>query len=90
MYKLDLTKSAGRFLARLDAKPFRQVVSKILNLRENPEPHDAAQLVGSAPYRRVDIGEYRIVYRIEKDTVKIAVVGKRNDDEVYKTFQRKP
>ena len=27
---------------------------------------------------------------IEKDTVKIAVVGKRNDDEVYKTFQRKP
>jgi mRNA interferase RelE/StbE len=89
MDKLDLTKSAGRFLARLDAKPFRQVVSKILKLRENPEPHDATQIVGSAPYRRVDIGEYRIVYRVEKDTVKIAVVGKRNDNEVYRTFQRK-
>jgi threonine dehydratase len=36
---------------------------------------------GLAPGCRLDI---------EKDTVKIAVVGKRNDDEVYKTFQRKP
>jgi mRNA interferase RelE/StbE len=89
MGKLDLTRSAGRFLARLDAKPFRQVVSKILKLQENPEPYDAAQLVGNPPYRRVDIGEYWIVYRVEKDTVKIAVVGKRNDDEVYKAFQRK-
>ena len=34
-------------------------------------------------YRRVDQGEYRIVYFFDEDTVTIVVVGKRNDDDVY-------
>jgi len=38
----------------------------------------------------VDIGEYRIVYRIEDDTVGICLIGKRNDSEVYKRFKRSP
>ena len=88
MYKLDITKSAGKFIATLQAKQYRQVVNTIFKLRENPEPHDSEQLTGSPEYRRIDIGEYRIIYRIETDTLKIAVVGKRNDDEVYKQFTR--
>jgi mRNA interferase RelE/StbE len=89
MYKLDITKAAGKFVRKLDAKQFRQVLSTVLKLREEPEPHDSKQLIGSPEYRRVDIGEYRIIYRVEEDTIKIAVVGKRNDDDVYKRFERK-
>ena len=88
MYKLDISKSAGKFISGLGAKQYRQVVSTILKLRENPEPHDSKQLVGSPEYRRTDVGEYRIVYRVDGDTVKIAVVGKRNDIEIYKRFNR--
>lgn len=38
----------------------------------------------------VDCGEYRIVYRFkpEEDLVEIILVGKRNDDEVYKQLAR--
>jgi len=89
MYKLDITKAAGKFIRKLDAKQFRQVVSKILELREEAQPHDSKQLIGSPEYRRVDAGEYRIIYRVEKDTVNIAVVGNRNDDDVYRRFGRK-
>lgn len=89
MYKLDMTKAAGKFVQKLDAKQFRQVLATILKLREEPEPHDSKQLIGSPEYRRVDIGEYRIIYRVEIDTVKIALIGKRNDDEAYKKFKRK-
>ena len=89
MHKLDMTKAAGKFVRKLDAKQFRQVLSTILKLREEPEPNDSKQLMGSPEYRRVDIGEYRIIYRVEIDTVKIAVVGKRNDDDVYRRFKRK-
>ena len=89
MVKLDLTKAAGRFLKKLPAKQFRQIVTTIFRLREQPEPHDAKQLVGYPEYLRVDIGEYRIVYRIDGDTVIICVIGKRNDSEVYKRFVRK-
>lgn len=88
MYKLDITKSAAKFIANLQAKQFRQVVSSILTLRENPEPHDSKQLKGYSEYRSKDIGEYRIIYRVVDDTVYISLVGKRNDSDVYKQFAR--
>ena len=53
---------------------------------EDPEPPDSSPLVGY-PYRRADIGEYRIVYRVEEDCLKVALTGKRNDDEVYRQLK---
>jgi mRNA interferase RelE/StbE len=86
--KLSMTHDADKFLANLDAKPFRQVVRKIFALGDDPMPSDSIKLVGSDFYR-VDQGEYRIVYLFDKDTLSIVVVGKRNDDEVYAKAKRK-
>ncbi|MGD1975094.1 MAG: type II toxin-antitoxin system RelE/ParE family toxin [Desulfobacterales bacterium] len=82
MNKLDITKTAVKFLERLPPKQFRQIVRTIFKLRELSEPHDSKQLVGHPEYRRVDIGEYRIIYRIDDDTVKICLFGKRNDCKI--------
>jgi len=87
MKKLDLTLRSRKFLASLPAKQFRQVVTKIFGLMDNPEPPDSRTLAGF-PYRRADIGEYRIIYRSEGDVLKIPLVGKRNDDEVYRDLAR--
>ena len=87
MYKLELTKAAGN-LEQLPAKQFRQVVLSVLKLRQNPEPHDAKGLKGYPEYKRVDVGEYRVIYRAEGDTLIVALIGKRND-EIYKQFKRK-
>jgi len=88
MLKIDITKSAGKFIKKLPPKQYRQVVGTMLSLRENSKPHDSEQLKGYPQYQRVDIGEYRIIYRFDKDTVYIALVGKRNDEEVYKRFKQ--
>ena len=88
MNKLDITKTAVKFLERLPPKQFRQIVRTIFKLRELSEPHDSKQLVGYREYRRVDIGEYRTIYRIGDDIVKICVIGKRNDSEIYRRFKR--
>ncbi|MBT4876174.1 MAG: type II toxin-antitoxin system RelE/ParE family toxin, partial [Desulfobacula sp.] len=53
----------------------------------DPEPHDSKELKGY-PYRGTDIGEYRIIYRLEENVLKIVLVGKRNDSEVYKKMTR--
>lgn len=55
-----------------------------------PLPTDSKQLKGYPNYYRVDSGEYRIVYRYkpEDDLVEVILVGKRNDDEVYKKLER--
>jgi mRNA interferase RelE/StbE len=88
MHNLNITKSVDRFLKSLKPKQFRQILQTILRLRLDSDPHDSKQLVGNSDFKRVDIGEFRIIYRVEDDVVKIAVVGKRNDDEVYKKFKR--
>lgn len=88
MLPLDLTHQAKDFLDQLDSKRFRQVVKKIFSLMENSRPPDSRPLQGY-PFSRADIGEYRIIYRAEERCLKVALVGKRNDDEVYKRLSRK-
>jgi mRNA interferase RelE/StbE len=86
---LTMTKQALKACESLDAKQYRQVVSAILGLLANPEPHDSQQMRGaSRGERRVDIGEYRVIYAVDDETVTVLVVGKRNDDEVYRIWER--
>lgn len=88
MRKLDITRDARKFITELQAKQFRQVGIKMLSLLENAQPPDARPLVGNNNYWRTDVGEFRIVYEFDETTVYVIVIGKRNDDEVYKRLDR--
>lgn len=88
MRKLDMSRDAHKFVADLDAKQYRQVVRKVFALLTDPEPGDAGKLRGY-DYWRVDVGEFRIVYYFDDETVYVVLIGKRNDDEVYKDLDRK-
>lgn len=83
MLKLLISKDAQKFLDTLPPKQFRQIVKKVFALMEDPRPHDTKELKGY-PFLRNDAGEYRIIYDLENDTLRLILVGKRNDDEVYK------
>jgi mRNA interferase RelE/StbE len=87
MLKLDLSRDSKRFLDTLPPKQFRQVANKVFALMADPLPHDSIQMKGEQ-YRRTDAGEYRIVYAVEDDCLKVYCIGKRNDDEVYKKLNR--
>ena len=89
MLNVNLSRQASKFLKKLPAKQARQIATKIMELRANPNVHDSIQLKGYPEYRRTDIGEYRIIHNVDNDILNIFVIGKRNDDEVYKIFQRK-
>ncbi len=86
---LNLSRSALDFLATLQPKQFKQVTSQILRLQSESYPHDAKHLAGHPGYRRIDCGEFRVCYRVEDEVVCVAVVGKRNDDEVYRQLTRR-
>jgi mRNA interferase RelE/StbE len=83
MRKIDLSKRAGQFLKDRQAKQAKQITQKILSLGLNPMPHDSKKLTGT-PYFRVDSGEFRIIYDFSETMVRIILIGKRNDDEVYR------
>lgn len=78
------------FLKGLQPKIAAQIAKKVLALNVDPLPNDSKQLIGYPGYYRVDSGEYRIIYSFnpEEDLVEIILVGKRNDDEVYKKLER--
>jgi len=87
--KLTMTKQALKAAKKLDAKQFRQVLSAVLGLIENSEPHDSQILRGaSRGERRIDIGEYRVIYAVQDDVIEVLVIGARNDDDVYKIWER--
>ncbi len=88
MLKLNPTNDALSFIESLPGKQFKQVVGTVLSLLKNPEPQDSILLKGY-PYRRVDIGEYRIVYEVQGEELRVLLIGKRNDDDVYKRLKRK-
>jgi mRNA interferase RelE/StbE len=84
---LSLSKSAGRFLSRIPKKHSAQIAKKILALVEDPRPEGSSSLKGSS-FFRVDSGEYRIVYRFDGSNLLVSVIGKRNDDDVYRKAKR--
>ena len=88
MRKLVVQKAVLKELPELPAKQYRQVVSAILDLLTDPSPHYSKPLHGS-PYRRIAVGECRVVYRFDDESVYVAAVGKRNDDEMYRQLERK-
>ncbi len=88
MLKLQLSRESQKFLDNLPSKQFRQIVKKVFSLMENPLPQDSQEMRGY-PFLRNDICEYRIIYDILEATPRIILIGKRNDDEIYKHFGRK-
>ena len=87
MLTLALANRAAKFLNKLPPKQAGQVGCKIQELLAFPFPHDSKRIVGFDWYR-TDIGEYRIVYNVRGDILDVPLIGKRNDDEVYKKLKR--
>jgi len=87
--RLDFSRDADKFLIALAPKQYKQIVSKILALANDPTPHDSQKLQGYDDKYRIDCGEYRVIYHFDDDTVFIEAVGKRNDDAVYREIRRR-
>ena len=89
--KIRLSKSSEKFLRKLNQDRFsRQIAIKIKQLAANGHLNDSKQLKGNlADYYRTDMGEFRIIYKIEGDDLLIPLIGKRNDGEIYKLMERK-
>ena len=88
MHKVRFSHQAEKFLRSVHPKHARQPAKAVLRLCDNPLTHDARKLKGS-DYLRCDTGEYRIIYIFDKKTIRIVIIGKRNDSDVYRKLQRK-
>lgn len=89
MLKTDIFPKAKKFISKIPTKHAKQILAKIQLLEIDPKPQDSKLLRGyNGIYLRVDSGEYRIIYRFTEEDLFIALIGKRNDDEIYKLLKR--
>lgn len=88
MKELILKERVKKFLKDLPQKHQTQIKNYIFSLLENPRPHDVKSLKGHHPYLRGDIGEYIVIYWYGDSFVEIMLIGKRNDDEVFRIAKR--
>ncbi|OHA25837.1 MAG: hypothetical protein A3D56_01100 [Candidatus Taylorbacteria bacterium RIFCSPHIGHO2_02_FULL_45_35] len=88
MLEINVSSPSEKYFKKLLPKHKRQVSEKIFKLAENPKASDVGPLRGFKDYYRADIGEHRIIYRWSSVTIFITLIGKRNDDDVYRKLGR--
>ncbi len=78
-----LEKRVIKFLEKLDKDKAYRIIDKLEKLENDPTPSDARKLVSlkKGSYR-LRVGDYRILYRIEKDRIVVFSINKRS--VVYK------
>lgn len=90
MLRLEVWPEAVKFLNSIERKHAGQIALKIFGLLQDPFPPDSKQIKGTrSTFYRADLGEYRIVYQVQKEILQVPLIGKRNDDEIYKELARK-
>lgn len=88
MPRIDLSRQAAAFLEGLPAKQARQVAERLQTLSIDPSDLHSELLRGYAPMRRLRAGEFRIIFAIVDEVVQVRLIGKRNDDEIYRALER--
>ena len=87
-YSIDLSRQSERFLRELPVKQARQIAEKLQALAADPASIPSEQLRGYAPMRRLRAGEFRVIYVVEGEMIQLRLIGKRNDNEIYKALGR--
>jgi mRNA interferase RelE/StbE len=88
MLPIQFTNDVVKFVKNLETKPAKQIYEKVISLGQEPRPQNSTPLVAYKGYRRMRVGDFRVIYSIENDQIKIVLVDARGDDEVYRTLDR--
>jgi len=78
MYNIEWKEHALQNLEKLENSISKRIIKKVEELSENPFSKDIKKLKGSSDFR-LRIGDYRIIFSIEKDILQILKVGHRKN-----------
>ena len=82
-YRVFITPSADRVIAKLPQDVRRRVADRIAALAENPRPPGSVKLTGEDTYR-IRVGDYRIIYSIHDDRLVVIVIDVGHRGDVYR------
>lgn len=80
---ISFAKSAEKELLKLDKNLAKRILDKIGLLGNNPYGQNSQKLSGGKGYR-IRIGDYRVVYTIDKDANILTVIRIRHRRDAYR------
>jgi mRNA interferase RelE/StbE len=84
-YNVVFKRSVEKDLRSLPKSVIARVLKQIEVLRENPFPLQSVKLVGAEQLYRIRVGDYRIVYAVDKEAQEIMIHYIRHRREVYRS-----
>ena len=82
-YTIILLKRARKFMEKLPQNEKRRVVAAIERL---PEEGDVKPMRGHDNLFRLRVGDYRILYTVDHDALRVLVIDAGNRGDVYKEY----
>ena len=76
MYNIEWTRGALEELEKLESHISNRIIKKVDDLTEDPYKRDIKRLKGISGFR-LRIGDYRVIFEIEKETIILLKVGHR-------------
>lgn len=83
-YTVEFTTSAAREFRALERQMQRRISTRIDELVHEPFPPGAQKLQGKENHWRIRVGDYRVIYRVEKHRVVIVIVRIGHRREIYR------
>jgi len=83
-YRVVIKPSARRQILKLDRAVQKRIVSALEGLAENPYPPGSRKLQGMDDAHRIRVGDYRIVYVVQKKRLVVLVVRVAHRKDVYR------
>ena len=81
--KILFVKSAEKELLRLNKNLGQRIIQKISLLKNDPYGQNSQKLEGGGGYR-IRIGDYRIVYTIDKENQTLLIIKIGHRKEIYR------
>lgn len=78
-FQVALRPAAVRDLRRLDSSIRGRVIVALRGFETDPSPPAATQLKGYPELRRIRVGDHRIIYSVESNTVRVHRIRHRRD-----------
>jgi mRNA interferase RelE/StbE len=80
---IDWSEAAERQLAKLDQVTRRRILKSVEKLSSNPCPSGAVRLVTDPGVWRMRVGDYRLLYEIIEQQVRVLIVKIGHRRDVY-------
>ena len=86
MYKVVLSKKAEKQLDNIPNTHYKIIKEHLIGLESNPRPYGYIKLTGYSDLYRIRISNYRIIYSIYDNILKVEVINIDNRKQVYKSI----